>query len=218
MSLFGTFLVPSGEFMLEETFRELPEIRIEIERVVATDEFVTPYFWMVGCDDAVFEAAVANDPTIEELRRLDSFEEGTLYRADWTERNDAFVFAYLEVGTTILEAKGEDGQWELRMRFDDREHLAQLRDFFSENGISFTLVELHALTHPRSPGQYGLTEKQEEALVTAWDMNYFETPREVTLSEIADELGISEQAVSNRLRRGYDRLIANTLRITPPAD
>lgn len=218
MSLFGAFLVPSEELLLHETFQELPEVTIDIERVVATDEWLTPYFWMAGIDAERFDEVVTHDPSTEDLERLDTFEEGTLYRVDWTEHNETFIHAYEEVGTTILEATGQEEQWELRMRFDDRDHLAELRDYFDENDIEFALTELHEITHPRSPGQYGLTEKQEEALVTAWEMNYFETPREITLSEIADELGISTQALANRLRRGYDALVANTLRVSSPAD
>lgn len=214
MSLFGAFLVPSRQLLLYETFQELPDVTVEIERVVATEEWVTPYFWMVGVDEETFEAVVADDPSVEELQRLDAFENGTLYCADWTERSAVFVHAYTEFGTTILEANGADGQWELRMRFDDRDHLTQLTDYFDEHDFEFALTELHEVTHPRSPGQFGLTEKQEEALATAWEMGYFESPRDVTLSAIAEELDISEQALSNRLRRGYDALIENTLRVS----
>jgi predicted DNA binding protein len=214
MSLFGGFLVPAEQFALHDTLREFPETIIEIERVVATDELVTPYFWMTGIDVDVFEDAATSDPSVERLKRLDSFEKGTLYRADWADHSEILVTMYTEIGTTILEATGRAEQWELRIRFDDHDHLTRFRDHFRENDLPFTLTELHEVTYPRAPGQYGLTEKQEEALVTAWDMGYFETPREVTLSEIARELGISEQALSNRLRRGYDSLIAHTLRIT----
>jgi predicted DNA binding protein len=218
MSLFGAFLVPSRELLLHVTLNRFPDITIEIERVVATDEWVTPYFWMAGADAGTFEEAVTTDSSVDELKRLDSFEEGTLYRADWTGYNEAFVYAYTEIGTTILEATGRNGQWELRMRFDDRNQLAELQEYFNDNDVEFALTELHEVTHPRSPAQYGLTEKQEEALVAAWQMNYFETPRDVTLSEIADDFGITEQALSNRLRRGYDTLIANTLMVSSSAE
>lgn len=218
MSLFAAFLVPSEELLLHETFRQLPEVDIEIERVVATDELVTPYFWMIGTDASTFEEVATSDGSIEELQRLDSFDEGTLYRTDWTEHNEVLLYAYTELGTTVLEATGQDGQWELRIRFDDREQLTRLRDYLHEHDFEFTLAELHEVTDPRSPGQYGLSEKQEEALVAAWEIGYYDTPREITLTAIADELDISEQALSNRLRRGYDRLIANALRVTPPDD
>lgn len=218
MTLFGAFLVDAEQFPLSRTLQDSPEIVIEVERVVATDELVTPYFWMTGGSVDAFEEAAADDPTMDELRRLDTFDDGTLYRADWTEHGDVLAFAYTQVGTTILEATGQDRQWELRMQFDGRDHLEQFRTHLHTNELVFTLTELHEINHARSPGQYGLTEKQEEALVTAWDMDYFETPREVTLSAIAEELGISEQALSNRLRRGYETLIANTLRVTPPTE
>lgn len=51
-----------------------------------------------------------------------------------------------------------------------------------------------------------LTDKQREMMQTASDMGYFEVPREVGLAAVADEIGISSQAASERLRRGQHKL------------
>jgi predicted DNA binding protein len=55
-------------------------------------------------------------------------------------------------------------------------------------------------------------------LNTAWDFGYFEEPRAATLDEIAAELDITRQSLSQRLRRGHHALIANTIRVTPIAE
>ena len=47
-----------------------------------------------------------------------------------------------------------------------------------------------------------VTPKQAEALRMANERGWFEVPRDATLGEIADELGISTQAASDRMRRG----------------
>ena len=44
-----------------------------------------------------------------------------------------------------------------------------------------------------------LTQKQLEAARTAVEVGYYENPREARLSDLADRLGISESAVSQRL-------------------
>ena len=42
-------------------------------------------------------------------------------------------------------------------------------------------------------------------------MGYYSLPRQISTQEIADEFGISDQAVSERLRRGITTLVTNTL-------
>lgn len=218
MSLFGEFHIPSERLALHETLEAVPDIIVEVERVVATDELLTPYFWLSGGDTKDFEEAAEQDPTVEDLRRLDQFDEGTHYRAHWTDNVEALVYAYTEVGAVILEATGAEMEWELRMRFDDRRCLTQFQEYCDEQDISFELSRLYEISNPRSGAQFGLTRKQYNALTAAWEMGFFDTPRDVTLTEVAGELGITEQSLSQRLRRAYHTLIAHTLVFTSPTE
>lgn len=54
--------------------------------------------------------------------------------------------------------------------------------------------------------QWDITPAQEESLRRAVEMGYFTVPREVTASEVADELGISKSAFLERLRRAQHSL------------
>lgn len=218
MSLFGEFHVPSRVLALHETLQGQPDVTIEIERVIATENYLTPYFWVSTDDLEAFEAAADRDRSVRDLQRLDEFDEATLYRAEWKENVESIVYAYMTVGAAILEASGQDGEWELRMRFEDREALGRFQEYCSEQDIQFDLVQLYEISQPRSSGQYGLTGKQYEALTTAWEMDYYESPRAVTLEAVADELGITEQSLSDRLRRAYDQLIAHALVVTAPSN
>ena len=215
MSLFGEFYVPAGSFALEYTLGELPETVIEIERIVATDEVITPYFWVTTDDLETFESAVDADPSIDDLRRLDTFDRATLYRADWTDNTDAVVYAYTQVGAPILEASSQDDEWRIEMRFDDHERLEQFTRYCTEADIPFRLTKLHEIAKPHTANAQGLTNRQYEALVTAHEVGYF-TSSTVTLAEVADELDITTQSLSELLHRGYDTLIANTLVVTGP--
>jgi predicted DNA binding protein len=47
--------------------------------------------------------------------------------------------------------------------------------------------------------------------VLALRHGYFDTPRETTLEELAVELDISRQALSERIRRGNERLLRQSL-------
>lgn len=218
MSIFAEFYVPSAEFALSETLEQVPDTVVEIDRVAATDELLTPYFWVSGVDLDEFEAVAARDPSVEDLQRLDTFESASLYRSAWTHNVDSIVYAYTHAGATILEAKGESGFWDIRMRFDSRDSLSNFQSYSDREEFSLELTQLYEMSHARSGSKFGLTEKQDEALVMAWEAGYFQTPREAKLEDIAEQIGITRQSLSQRLRRGEHSLIANTLRVTPPSE
>ena len=47
--------------------------------------------------------------------------------------------------------------------------------------------------------------------MVALEAGYFEVPKQAGIEEIADELDITPQAMSQRLRRGHENLLKNTL-------
>lgn len=98
------------------------------------------------------------------------------------------------------------------------EKLTEFQAYLNENDIGFELRQLYEISHPRTGGQFGLTPKQTEALTTAWDMGYFALPREATTEEVATELDIAPQTLSDRLWRVQHHLIQNTLYVETPTD
>jgi predicted DNA binding protein len=56
-----------------------------------------------------------------------------------------------------------------------------------------------------------LTAKQREALELALERGYYERPRDATLSDLAELLGITKSAVSQRLRSAESKLVNHAL-------
>ncbi|SFR85101.1 Predicted DNA binding protein, contains HTH domain [Halomicrobium zhouii] len=218
MSLFAELELPPEAFALADTLAALPDAAIEVERVVAAEDILTPYFWVANVSAEAFEAAAGDDPSIRDVRRLDTFEEATLYRAEWTETIESAVAAFTRVGAVILDAVGQHDRWEVQLRFDDRDQLVEFQTYCADNDVDFRIKRLYEVASAHTGRQYGLTEKQHEALVAAWEAGFFESPAEATLSEIAADLDISQQALSQRMRKGYDGLIASTLVTEHPGD
>lgn len=216
MALVADFRVPAEWLPLEQTLADVPKAVVEIDRVVTTGEILTPYFWVSECDPDEFETAAAADPTFGDVHRLDAFEEAVLYRAEWTGHTEPILFAYQEIGAVVVEATGQDGTWELRMRFDDHRRLTAFRDHCGDNDVAFELIRLYDPDASHVGAEYGLTEKQTDALTTAWQLGYFETPRQATLSDLGTELGVSRQAAARRLRRANQTWVENALAVTPP--
>ena len=215
MTLIATFRISIEDFALYETLRSLPETVIQIERVVASNEVVTPYFWVRGTDLDVFESIATEDSSVHDLHRLDEFNDASLFRAEWTENVESVVYAYTHIGATILDATGHGETWELDIRFDEHDELPTFREYCANEDIRYRLIRLHEVASARTGSQYGLTPKQVEALTTAWELGYF-TDADVTLTDVAVALSITQQSVSERLHRGYDSLIENTLVVAEP--
>lgn len=104
------------------------------------------------------------------------------------------------------------------MRFDDRDRLSQFEDYCEKNNISFELNRLQEQEQPMASAQYDLTTKQRETLVTALNGGYYEIPQAVSMSELADGMGISQQALSKRFHAAHKNLITSTLTLTHPDD
>ncbi|WP_276255452.1 bacterio-opsin activator domain-containing protein [Halomontanus rarus] len=219
MSIIAEFTVDSDDFALYHALTGAPEMIVEIERVVATlEDKVMPYFWVSGGDQADFEDAFRDDESVQNIAAIDEIEGARLYRAEWTENIESIVYAYVEIGATILQAIGRAEYWELRMRFDDRDKLSEFREYCKENDIRFELNSLKDQEQPMASAQYDLTTKQRETLVSALEAGYYDVPQAVTMSELAEELGVSQQALSKRFHAGHRNLITSTLTISHPDD
>ena len=59
--------------------------------------------------------------------------------------------------------------------------------------------------------RWDMTPAQEEAVRAAYDLGYFQVPRAVTASEVAEELGVSKSAFLERLRRAQGSLLGQIL-------
>lgn len=104
------------------------------------------------------------------------------------------------------------------MRFDTEQLVTDFQDYCQQNNIPFELHRLYHPSEPRGGGQYGLSPKQRNALVTALDRGYFDIPRTVSMVVVADEMGISQQSCSKLLRRAHRNLIAHVLTVSHPDD
>jgi hypothetical protein len=98
--------------------------------------------------------------------------------------------------------------------FADRSVLDEFRTFWQHNG-EFTLRRLTYDGEAEEAGD-GLTDRQREALRTAYEMGHFKIPRTASLDEVAAELDISASSLSERLRRAQTHLIETTVASTWP--
>lgn len=207
--------IPADAFLLAETLREYPDRIVEFEQLVPTHEQILPYLWATGGGDSGFEAALAADSTVARCRPVAELDDGALYEIEWADDENGLLDWIRDRGATLLQSEGEDGEWILKLRVESRDALRDLQEFCDERDVAFDLIRLYELRDPKI-GQFNVTEKQREILIVALDMGFFEIPRAATLAEVADAVGISKRAASERLRRGHTNLVSNTLTIGQP--
>ena len=219
MSTIAELILSAEEFALRRTLEERPELEVEVERVVAYEpDQVMPYVWFSGSESAFddLERTLAEDPSIENAELLTDLGDEQLYRMEWVADVSVIVHVLTEEQATILDASGEGRRWRLRILFPEREALSRTYDFATEQGIALSIRKIHELNDQRG-GRYGLTDTQHETLVKALEGGYYDIPRAVDMESLSDELGVSHQALSERLRRAHRALVAEAITIGPEA-
>ncbi|ELY95174.1 bacterio-opsin activator HTH domain-containing protein [Natrialba hulunbeirensis JCM 10989] len=190
--------------------------KLELEELYGTQDGTSKLlFWAFADDFDAFEDALTSDETIESYTRLESFGDRSLYGVTLTDEAAAKLTYPLaaEYNVAITDITVSD-KTIVSARVPSRETLLEYRKRCLEKGVGFQVRRIYH-EHESEAKQYGLSEHQREALLTALERGYFDVPRAATLSEVADELGISDQALSARLRRGQANLLWHTIADDP---
>lgn len=205
------FEIPIEEFVLEDTLAKLPDVNIEIERVVADDpDRITPYVWARADDFDALEAAIEDDPTVEDLTTLSETNREHSYQIRWQGSIDRLVSLLTRHEGTVTRATGSADGWNFRVLFPNHETLSLAHDCLQDAGFS---LSVKAVYEAKDDGhiQYGLTKTQHDTLVAAFEAGYYNVPRGESLTDLAANLGLSHQALSERLRRATGTLVESTL-------
>lgn len=212
MATIADFRLPVDGFPLGRAIQADPDLRIELERIVPTEEGVLPFFWVWNCDDFErFERTVLDQRTVRSLEEISQTEGGRLYRARWNERVEGLVRGMARTGVTILDGRGTSEGWRFELRFPDRSDVRAFQQYCLDNDVPVDLRRVYTAREQSTGTGFQLTENQRETLVSAYERGYFDEPQGVTQTELADDFGISQRAVSRRIRSGLLRLVANTI-------
>ncbi|WP_224270958.1 helix-turn-helix domain-containing protein [Haloprofundus salinisoli] len=212
MSVLLEFTIRSDQFKLGHVLSGSGDMRFELERIVPTGGHTMPFVWVSTERDPNedlprFEANMRESDSVQELLALDRVDDGGLYRIEWEGQPEGLIKGLAEAEATVLEAFG-DRNWTFRVRFMDHERLTNFHNYLTDHDISVHIIRTYTFTEEGARRRdFGLTNEQREALVLALQRGYFDTPSEVTLDELAEELGITKQAISDRIRRGNEKML-----------
>lgn len=212
MSVLADVVFSTDGLGLAYTLRSSPDVVIEFEQVVAhgADVGPMPYFWASGCDLGSFEEAMRTDPTINEVALQDCLNGNRLYEVAWNEAVVESIQKFLERQVSIVSATARHSTWQLTLRFPTHTRLSDFHTYCREVDLDVRPRRVYSPKDSQS-SRFGLTTAQEQALQCAYQNGYFEVPRQINATELADELGISVNSTSQRLRRGLHNLVEATL-------
>lgn len=195
--------------ILSETLRRSAgsELVVDSEHLLK-DGTLQLTVWADGWQRDELETALDRDSTVNSRELLAEEDGRPLYRVRLTaEMTNRSVYPqWVELGGKLVESVGTREGWEMRMRFPGRETFKRFYQTVSQMGLT---IRIHSLYNdPFADGDpLRLSDKQRQTLELAHERGYFEVPRRATLRDLADELGVSDQSVSERLRRGIDRIL-----------
>lgn len=216
MGIIVDVTVPTEEFSVGEILVMDDRTRIVLECVVPLGKRAIPFVRVFNGPER-FESTVRNDPSVEEIRRVDEYDEEILYAIEWDIESETLFEGISENRGTLLEARGRRDVWSFEVRFESHDDLSDFQQYCRENAIPIDVNAVYNPTKPEGGPWYGLTRAQRAALRAAVTGGYYSIPREMTTKDLAAEFDISDQAIMERLRRAIVNLVTNTLLVAESA-
>jgi len=223
MGLIADFRVRSDGLPLVDVAAAVPEATLRVESMQGNPSGPPAFVVSVtGGDSDAVDAAFARASSVTDHSLVVADGATRRYRCHPTGGPPDDIETLAENESVSDEVRVTPEGWAERRWFADRAAFDAYRSFCRENDLTVRLDRLldvdraTGATGPvadadgdetSAPGHTTMTDAQHEALVTAHEMGYFDVPRNATLADVADELGVAPPSLSERLRRAQSHLV-----------
>ncbi|WP_435365156.1 helix-turn-helix domain-containing protein [Haloarchaeobius sp. DYHT-AS-18] len=167
--------------------------------------------WVSGPSHDAAADVLLSHPAVTHAARLDEGDDRSLYELELATDLGPVADAIDHTGAMATRAEVIDSTIRLTLRFRNQDELQQFVDSLEVAAIQFEVTWKGNGTVTGDGGTDSLTQCQRQTLWLAYERGYFNIPRDTSLSELADELGVSSQAVSERLRRAMGSYLGTTM-------
>ncbi|WP_129116732.1 helix-turn-helix domain-containing protein [Halegenticoccus tardaugens] len=197
-----------SDTVCEEVFEHVPDLELHLEPSHCVTADSPLLFWAETDFLKRFEAAAATDAHIREITAVSSSAQPRLYAINFQgdEATPLFTLLCSEPMVMFLTVTLTAAGCEFCVRAPDKATIARLHDTLTEQHIHVDYQSLYKEAADPTRNM-GLTDEQYEALILAYQRGYFAVLRQTDLDELAAELDITGQAVSERLRRALRVLL-----------
>lgn len=210
MAVIVDLALRAQQFELGRILGMAGDTSVVLETMVPLGERTVPFF-RVHKEENTFKESVENHPAVTDIEVISTNDGEVLYALDWDIAEDTFFEGLVEAEANLLEARGIGHTWSFELRFQDHAGLSTFQEHCTAHDIPIDVKRLYNPTKPDAGRWYGLSPEQRTSLTRAVETGYYSIPRGASTNELADEFGITDQAVTERLRRGIRNLVSNTL-------
>lgn len=204
--------IEHDKLALVPTLRTLDDISIEVITQGTTNPGATVFPFLVDYDDREeLERAFKDDPTVERYELVSWGDRRGIYYIEHTPETKLISTIVMGVNGFLTHTETKGNGWLVQLLLPDKDALNTVWQYARENDISLDIIEIHGSESASEESSYGLTDEQRTALLKAYEKGYFREPRDMSLGDVADEMGLSSTAMSGRLRRGMQNLIRTTI-------
>lgn len=210
MKVIAEYSVPAADFVLGRAANG--EVAVELERIAAEGGGLVCYVWTDGTGQTRFERSLRDEEGVQSVERVDELADRRLYRVHCSATPESLLAGLVEYDAEILTAEGAGEQWSVHLLFDSATTLSDFQRYCVERAdVALELDRLYNPVEGAPTVESELTTTQRETLIAAYEAGYFDIPRKITLVDLAEGLDVSDQAVSERMRRGEAKLIETHL-------
>lgn len=191
-----------GEWAVESVRRQ----RLGGEKRRTVEEFTL---------DGADEAPPLDSIGTHDFEQVFSHESGHTYRFERDGQQGCVCERIERRGCVVHELQANENAMVVSFFSPDIETLREIIDCLRANADSVKLRRLIESggdvgdTHPVVLDRENLTDRQQEVLERAYDMGYFEHPREVSAGQVADALGITTSTFTEHLAASQRKLLDN---------
>lgn len=214
MAVIVDLAIPSEQFQLGQILSMVEEERIQLETMVPLGNRSVPFFRLTETARKSFEEHVQRHDAVDEIQLVNEHDGEVLFALSWDASSDTFMRGIQDLDGHILDGSGSAESWGFELRFPTHQALSAFQEYCHENDVPIDVKRIFNPTRPEAGPWYGLTQPQRSMLIAAVDNGYYALPRGTTTKELAEAFRISDQAVTERLRRGISNLVTNTLLMT----
>jgi hypothetical protein len=189
------------EVWIGDLTRQFPEVVIRILAAFSDEEA------------GVGLAEVEGDSVPELVTRMSEYED--VSHVDVIQHSESKAIVQFETTMPLLLLPARDSGVPLEMPFEiqdgevnwevtaPNDRLSALGEQLDTFGIAFTVDRIQQ----RITDEQLLTERQQRLVEAAVDEGYYDTPRGVSLTELADEVGIAKSTASETLHRAEEAIV-----------
>lgn len=198
--------IPAIQFATERN------ARFEFETLVEqSDSTIRVFFTVAGVDPDAIHEFVAHAGTIEDVSLIAELDDR--YRYEAVVSRSGFLGELLSYGAHPTEMTATSSHGQLTLEFPRSGDIKSFTRMFTRKYDGAQLVSRKQYDRPvqtreefEANYKERLTERQREVLQTAYFSGFFEWPRAISGTELAEKLKVSQPTVSRHIRNGERKL------------